>query len=754
MGTGVKVKSKHTDIPPLPNSNTTVKGDVCSILCDVLLGGIDIHRTLAAQALGKIGGDEAVDALIKALLDEDEDVRTDAATALVELADPKANKQLLENLIGDPCPEVKLAAMTALAASKNDETIPWLLRILAGRDEDIVWDEEEFYATGWDDWLDMQLKAMEGLATLGIEESVPGIVAAINDDEALDITDTAMKALARIGPSGISALAAYLEDSNTRLRRHAASVIASCDGPEAIKAVQLAILDPASEVRLAAAKGLAGKNPADERLAVLLVDDDPQVRAETVRLCGAHHANRIDLLLDDKSPEVQLAVLELLAEHGELTIIPMLAERLSELMNSSSNAIAAAAVVAFGVVDPRNAASQLASLLGNEKTPTEVQRGAIRGLEWIGGDEALQGLSAILTCNDRQVRLEAMSAIAELATQAAWPNAAGDTLLAAVSGELVPGPNPEEDTDDDEISTASDEPEKKEEEEEVAAAEEQEPEKEDEPEDEEFPTSTLDSILGGFKSQEAVSPPDDVELTPEDLEFLSLTGVDKKGRRTIPVVPDVVLHEDVRLFAARLLGNFAQPDVMAALLDPLLNGSKELRQTAIDSLAHIAGDLSALPVEVLEVLQAEAKSESLDIRRQAVRALAGSDAASVVMVLINSLDDEDSFVRTEAIRSLGRLGEAGTGVGRLLADPDASVRLAAAQALADTAAPGVVETLVEFSYAFEGYHGRNAARMLRGIDRQAANVLFIEALHDEERKRYWKVAIEALEELNQNQTVT
>ena len=78
-------------------------------------------------------------------------------------------------------------------------------------------------------------------------------------------------------------------------------------------------------------------------------------------------------------------------------------------------------------------------------------------------------------------------------------------------------------------------------------------------------------------------------------------------------------------------------------------------------------------------------------------------------------------------------------------------RLAAAQALADTAAPGVIETLVEFSYAHEGYHGRHAARMLKGIDRQAASALFIETLHDEQSKRFWKVAIEALEELNGSQ---
>lgn len=743
METSQTTKQSIAEPSPIVSPPVGKESDYCSALCEVLLGGVDIHRVLAAQALGHTGGNGAVDTLIKALLDEDEDVRTDAATALVRLGDPRADKQLLENLIGDPCPEVKLAAMTALAASRNNEVIPWLLRIMADRDEDIVWDEDEFYATGWDDWLDMQLKAMEGLANLGVEEAVPGIVAVINDDEALDITDTAMKALARIGPSGIGALAAYLEDGDTRRRRHAVSVISRCDGPDAINAVRLAIADPSSEVRLAVTRGLAAKNPADERLAALLLDVEPQVRAEAVRLCGAHHEDRLDLLLDDKDLEVRLAVLDVLAEHPEFSRIPMLGERLRELMASPSTSIAASAVVALAAIDPKNAASELADLLTGKDISVDVQRAAIRGLQLVGGDESLQSLVAVLACDDRQVRLEAMSAIAELAAETDWPNTQGDTLLAALSGDLVPMP----DVETEEVIDAAQEESADEalEDEEAVVAE---------PEDDTFPTSTLESILGGFKSQAEAPPPEGVEMTPEDIEFLSLTGDGKKGRRTIPVVPDVIPHEDVRLFAARLLGNFPQPDVALALLGSLSNGDKELRQTAADSLAHIAGDIPEMPLEVLQALQVEAESESRDIRLQAVRALGGINAASVVMVLINTLDDQDSFVRSEAIRSLGRLGEAGAGVGRLLEDPDSSVRLAAAQALADTAAPGVVETLVEFSYAFEGYHGRNAARMLAAIDRQAANTLFIKTLNDEERKRYWKVAIEALEELNRSQIAT
>lgn len=45
--------------------------DVCRMMAEILGDGFDIHRCLAAQALGRIGAPLAVEPLIEALLDED-----------------------------------------------------------------------------------------------------------------------------------------------------------------------------------------------------------------------------------------------------------------------------------------------------------------------------------------------------------------------------------------------------------------------------------------------------------------------------------------------------------------------------------------------------------------------------------------------------------------------------------------------------------------------------------------------------------
>jgi HEAT repeat protein len=45
------------------------------VLSEILLEGVDVHRCAAARALGQIGDPQSADALQKALLDEDPDVR-------------------------------------------------------------------------------------------------------------------------------------------------------------------------------------------------------------------------------------------------------------------------------------------------------------------------------------------------------------------------------------------------------------------------------------------------------------------------------------------------------------------------------------------------------------------------------------------------------------------------------------------------------------------------------------------------------
>ncbi len=73
---------------------------------------------LSAPSLGKIGDKRAVDPLIKALRDSNEDVREDAAEALGEIGDPRA-VNILSELVHDEDKIVRKRAKEALEKIKK-----------------------------------------------------------------------------------------------------------------------------------------------------------------------------------------------------------------------------------------------------------------------------------------------------------------------------------------------------------------------------------------------------------------------------------------------------------------------------------------------------------------------------------------------------------------------------------------------------------------------------------------------------------
>lgn len=739
-------QTQHQDqAPAFQSTPDGMREAVCQVLARILGDGVDVHRCLAAQALGRIGGAVAVQPLVAALLDEDEDVRTDAAEALAGLADPQAGKQLLENLLGDPCAEVKLAAIDGLAKLQDGQAVPWLRRMVKGRDAEIVWDEDEFYASGWDDWVDIQIRAVSALADLNAAEAVPDIVAAIWDEDAQDMTEAAFKALARMGLPGIEALACILDEDSVRLRRRAAAALAATDSEEAAVPLDRALSDPSAAVRLAALRVRAAHFPADGRLLALLADPDAAVRSEAVALCGAHHPKLFPALLDDASESVQVAALAVLAGPGAFATDETLTTKLRDKLGVETAGVAAAAARAFAAIAPQSGLADLIGMLIDTGRPLDARLGALQGLALIGGEQAVASLISVMDDEARAVRLEAMSALARLAQAEAWPNAAGVALLAALRGRYAPKSN-----DDGEERVAIPAMEAS------AAIETPLPGMSPKSGDDDtvFPTSTLNAILNDTpEAREILDLPDEgVELTPADMERLALAKRIKRKAR-VPVLPKVVLHEDIRRFAARVLGDLPHGEVARELAAALEADDAEVRLAAADSLARIGSRLSPLPGNVADAVTAAVQTADRDLKLLLIRALAACEGGGIGGMLIRYLSDGDPFVRREAVCALARLGRVRGEITALLNDPDPAVRLCAAEAIAGAGNGEAVKLLVQFAFSFEGYHGRVAARLLRNLDAARASALFIDVLRDPERRRIWSVAIEALAELNSSRPV-
>lgn len=716
---------------------------VAQKLEEILSSGIDIHRCQAARALGKLKDRDTTQTLIAALLDEDEDVRTDAAEALREIVDPAAREQLMENLIGDPCTEVKLAAIDTLAALKDREVIPWLIRMVRSKDEGIVWDEQEFYASGWDDWVDIQAHSVRALGCIGASEAVGDIVNALNGENAQDLTENAFKALSKLGQPGVDALAGFLESDAARTRRRAAAALAAVDTESAMDALAVAFVDPASEVRLAALIGRAGVDRNDPRLFNCLDDPAASVRAKAVELIGDIYPDEVMALFSDPSDAVRVQVLQRLAKFPNTVVDESLADDLQDIVKSGPAKVSAAAADALMELVWDEALLPLLEVFESKETDSAIRLAVLNSISTIGGSDAIAALVRNIDDPERQLRLETMTALSHIASQEdQWPNESGTALLQALQGFYQP------DEDTSEATVEAEEPT------ETDVVIDEDLAKENVDGETAFPSSTLDSMLeeAPEKLTEIVGLPDQGEaLSDADMERLAIARSVLRKRK-VTATPKVVLHEDIRRFAARVLGDIGQGDVALELSRVLSVDDKDLTMAATDSLTRILATCGDPDGEVFVNVTAKLETADRDLKLLLIRALGHLSQADAIEILESFLTNDDSFIRAEAVKSLSKQNHVCSIVRALIDDPDPATRLSVAQAIAKAGKPGAVDQLVDFAFSFEGYNGREAARLLRRLEQKAANHAFVSVLNDPDQNRIWSVAIESLEELNKPET--
>jgi HEAT repeat protein len=109
--------------------------DVPGIVEALRTGGLRTRRA-AANALVAIPDSRATDALVSALTDDDELVRTNAALALGELAGPQSAGEVLKvrgalvDALRDPQPRVRAMAASSLGRAKSAEALEPLIGAL------------------------------------------------------------------------------------------------------------------------------------------------------------------------------------------------------------------------------------------------------------------------------------------------------------------------------------------------------------------------------------------------------------------------------------------------------------------------------------------------------------------------------------------------------------------------------------------------------------------------------------------------
>ncbi len=722
-------------------------------LSSILSDGIDIHRCVAATAIAKLNQPKTFEALEKCLIDEDEDVRSDVVDALVMIEDPNSAKAVMENFLGDPCPEVKLAAIDLLAAVNHQPIIPYLLKLVTGTSEDINWDDSSYYATGWDDMLEIQVSAINALAKMKVVEAVPEIIKALNDEFGQNISHIAIPALGQLGGEGLDALEGLYKQGDAQLRRRICQNLSIGSGNDATEKLNAflarCLKDKDGSVRYVALEKVIEANIDDNRIVAFYDDNDADIRQLVVETIGAKVPAKINDMLSDPSPMVRQAAFRAISAAPE----KFEKEGFSEVVRQAIVGVpevAGDASIAWAALIGEPSAESLGSALQNPNQPLGFRMGLIEALTLLD-DAGFPYLAEAAGDENRQVRVSALTALAEIAKETSWPNNASETLLAALSGDLVEEPE-EDETENEEGETETSEQEESEVAQQPSQADQTELSKEaeqDEPAIEKVAVSTLEQMMSqGVQTEVAPDAQEDeekVDLSNEDERFIEISKMRamKKGKVSLDV--KVAPHQDVRQFAARLLGDFDEKGLTEKLIEAIENGNDELKQSGLDSLSIIGEARGKLKKRLFKAIALETEHPDRGIRMAATRCLGFISGDDVIERLNTMCGDKDVHVRLEAYRALGLKKDQAATMLDALKDEYSGVRSVGLKALA--AKRLEMDALVEVTFKYDGMHRNDVVELLKQWNAQEAAEKYLAILQTESRKRDWLVAIQAIGDL-------
>jgi HEAT repeat protein len=718
----------------------------------LLKDGVDVHRCAAARALGIMKGPVAVAALRAALLDEDPDVRVDAANALALIQDKDTADKLMESLIGDPEADVKKAAMSALVAMRHAPVVALLRALAVSRAEDqIGWDEAAFYSDGWDAWDDIQLAAIRGLGEFEANEAVDDILTALADELGQDVSEAAFQALAHMGSTGAEALQAIYESGDIRLNRRIARAVGQAQNRHLDELRAEMLGDKAPLIRALALENLA---PDDARLAKMFIDEDAGVRAAVLRHHGGNHLHFLPGMIADMAPEVRIEVFKIIAANPKDFADQNIAKAIKSTLKGDPEAARHAALALFALKGPK-VAKGFTHVLGKQDIPREFRIGILETLEK-AGEIGVPALLDVAGDADRQLRLAALTTLANIAVNdPVWPNDAGRGLLLALKGELVlppEAPEPDEVEPDSEPVSEPDselaaEPDQTELEEIAKEIDESLPLVAEDA----APGSTLRAIMANEPDKSAPEP-QEIILDPVQQRLLEVTNSRGFAKRKVSWATELAPFLDVRRFSARLLGQISRDDVTQALMDAIQNDpDTELLEAILFSLCEHGRMKGHLPVALRAQIDPLLGSDVSEIRVLATRILGFLPDDDIDGVLASLVSHEDQLVRVQAIRALDRRNVADDVLYTALHDDYLGAGIVAAGALARITGDKAAAALVEFASRNDGIYRREIGRLLGQYAPQEGAARLLDLLEDQTRRIEWLVAIDALAELYQHQ---
>lgn len=718
------------------------------LLAELAQCEFDVVRLRAVQALRDTGAKDQAAALLAALDDEDEDVREDAAGALGALGIGAARAPLMQHLIEDPCGEVKLAALKSLGQLGAAEAAPYLRKLATGRSEDMDWGDEDLHYDEWDDWLDMQLAAIEALGNLRDEAAIEPIMTAVYDEEGQETGPVATRALAQIGAAALPSLGVLQKSSRRRLRLHALTALVSMErGADMAQMLVNSLDDEDAGIRLLAFGALLDTHFSQELLEKALIDPSPKIRIAGFAQLDLDDDMLLDRIRFDPAGEVQLAMIDRLdisvpaqsEDDRRITVLEALAEQ-------GQGEVAARAFAALAAIGTERAKTRLAALFSGDNEEAETMADETERSQWAVADalaraaqpEGVEWLQRAARSPFRAVRLKALVALGKALQDGATPEVSKQQIrelllsftLPPVPADLMEPPKPEELQDDRKAIAAQG----------LDISTEVNPET--------GPTSSLGAILGHDDIAREITEEAEAEetaelLTAEEQRLLS-RATRNLSRRKVSLDHDPEsLDRGTRLTALNLMGHIeGQQGLLAGLLqdrDALVSAAAAKALEA--NITRFGSGLE--PATLREATLFLMAGQDAGQRQSGLQILSQTalEDGQQQMLLRRLLKDGSPFVRKAALDCCARHGMLGREAERMTADPSPMVRLHALALVAEGNPEEAADRVMGF---LKENPGELSASLLSCCPADSLEPRLTASLQDRDQRRFWPVMISAL----------
>jgi HEAT repeat protein len=365
-----------------------------------VLGNSNRHpaRAWAANVLGEVRARRAFPALVRGLADPDDEVRAKSATALGRLGDRRAVGHLLDHLLTDPAPFVRVRIACTLGEFGGPEVIERLVRALG----DSAW------------WV--RMRSVEALEQIGSVAEGP-LLAALDDPDS-EIRQRAAVSLERLG---VPARLIRMLESGERVAEASQTLIRFATAGTRELIAEL-LVHPSSQVRemvVAAIRQTGRRDLGAELVQAASGDPEPALRVlafDTLRALRLGQAVPTALTaVSDPDPRVRAAAIRLIGELGGTEMIELLRAHTAD----PEPAVRAAAAHALGALGAMAAQPDLLRLMGDPHPA--VREAAVMGAGEAGLRPLVPALVELLGDNEESVRRAAARALGTLRDRSAVP---------------------------------------------------------------------------------------------------------------------------------------------------------------------------------------------------------------------------------------------------------------------------------------------------------------------------------------------